>query len=164
MAMNITPDEESKMLNPDIAVISIGTRKLRTIHIYPLSVHDQFKFSDVVTEALEKFLTLRDGTASLMETAGKIDDLADLEDRAEEVNQNVKFVADMIGLIRENLDELLSLVTDGRERGKNILADISNNQAVEIAEVIYRQNYEMLQKKVLNLLKGKTAQMMSQGN
>ena len=72
--------------------------------------------------------------------------------------------ADMIGLIRENLDELLSLVTDGRERGKNILADISNNQAVEIAEVIYRQNYEMLQKKVLNLLKGKTAQMMSQAS
>ena len=118
---------DSKRLNPDIKEVKIGVRRLRTIKVYPLSAADQFKLSDIITKGLQTFLA----------SEGEVD---------------IAFVSVMMGLIRENIGTVLELVTDEKDRGKNILEDLTNNQIVEIADIIYEVNYMALQKKVTSLL------------
>ena len=43
--------DELKDLNPQIVDVEIGIRSLRKITLYPLSVTDQLKMSDLITKA-----------------------------------------------------------------------------------------------------------------
>jgi hypothetical protein len=101
-------------LNPYIADAIIGVRNMRTIKLYPLSMADQITFTDLITEALQGFTQ-----------KGDMEDIA--------------FVGFLVELIKDNLDRLLKLVAAG-ESG-DLLSDITNIQAVAIAEVIYDVNY-----------------------
>jgi hypothetical protein len=53
--------------------------------------------------------------------------------------EDIAFVGFLVELIKDNLDRLLKLVAAG-ESG-DLLSDITNIQAVAIAEVIYDVNY-----------------------
>ena len=116
-----------KRLNPDIKEVRVGVRRLRTIKVYPLSASDQFELSDIITEAIKTFM-------------------------ASEGEMDIAFVSVMVKLVSENIGKILEFVTDEKDRGDNILKDLTNNQVIEIAEIIYEVNYAALQKKVTSLL------------
>jgi len=82
--------------------------------LYPLSMADQITFTDLITEALQGFAQ-----------KGDMEDIA--------------FVTFLVNLIKDNLDRLLKLVA-GDESG-DLLSEITNAQAVLIAEVIFDVNY-----------------------
>ena len=84
--------EEMKNLNPQITDVEIGIRSLRKITVYPLSVSDQFKMSDLITKALQKFFLRED-------------------------QDDVAFIAFLLGLIKKNLVSILELICDERNPG-----------------------------------------------
>ena len=130
----MNPDNDR--INPDIKEVKIGIRRLRKIKVYPLSAADQFKMTDILNEGLQKFT-----------------EMGDLP--------NAAFVAQMMELIRSNIGTIFGLVTDAKDRGENILEELTNNQIAEIAEVIYEVNYKTLQKKVTSLLEKVTGMLPS---
>jgi hypothetical protein len=117
---------EDKRINPEIKEIQIGIRELRTVKIYPLSFRDQSKASDIITEALNRFL------------AGQ--------------NQaDIVFVKSMLDLLTERADQILSLVMDESEKGQDVLAELTNKQLLKIGEAIYEVNFEGIIKKAQGL-------------
>ena len=112
-------------LNPEISKATIGVRELKEITVYPLSMADQLKMTDLISAALDGFFR-RDDAESDVEFA--------------------KFLAD---LIKDNLETILKMITD---EGEADLDDITNNQAIDIAETVYEVNFGSLVKKVKSLL------------
>lgn len=131
--------------NPQIRRVSIGRKSQREIEILPLSISDQFRLSDLLNEALQFLL----GTSN---------------------KSNIAFMGFVIGLIQRNLNKILDMSTDiskpgwlknlgrrclGKPPIKPLLRDITNEQALEIAVIIYEINYSEIVKKVESLLEGK---------
>lgn len=130
-----TKNKELAHLNPDIKEVQIGTRRLYSLTIYPLSFGQQFEFSDIITKAAVQFYE-----------TGK-----DLP--------NIAVVAFIVDIIKNNAGKILDYVTDSKEV-KGILTDakettllnlLSNKQVISIAEIIYDDNYEAVSKKVADL-------------
>lgn len=121
-------ENEMSVLNPDIQEIVVGIRKLRRIKIYPLSVVDQLKITDIVQEAIGIFL-------------------------ANKESNDVAFVALFIALIKTNASKILSLVIDPEENPDKILEEMTNNQLSEFGTILYQVNYEVISKNVSGLLK-----------
>ena len=121
-------ENELSVLNPDIQELVVGIRKLRRIKIYPLSVVDQLKITDIVQEAIGIFL-------------------------ANKESNDVAFVALFIALIKTNASKILSLVIDPDENPDKILEEMTNNQLSEFGTILYQVNYEIISKNVSGLLK-----------
>ena len=116
--------DRNAQLNPQIAVASIGVRNLRDIKIYPLSMADQLEMTDILTAGMQEFV-LR----------------GDMED--------IAFVGAIVELIKKNLAKILKMVSD--EDGDELLKDLTNPQAMEIAELIFDMNFGSLGKNVQSL-------------
>jgi hypothetical protein len=113
------PDNtDSNNINPQVRRVDIGKRTLRKISIYPLSLADQLSLTEMITAAIEAFFKTN-------------------PDESDE--SMVQFVSFMLELIKENIDKILEMITD---EGKEVLNDITNAQLMDIAEVVYRDNYE----------------------
>ena len=118
--------EELKDLNPQITNVPVGKRNLREIIIYPLSIGDQLKMSDLITKALQKFFV-----------GSKKGD--------------VEYVTFLLDLIKRNVIRILEYVME--EKVSNaFLDDITNFQLSEIAKTIYEMNYESPAKNAESLL------------
>ena len=104
-----------KRINPQVKDAEIGVRDLREIKIYPLSMSDQFKMTDLITQAISGFFT------------------------AQEAATDIAFVAFGVSLIKENFTKILDMVTD--ESGEKLVDDITNGQAAAIVEIIYDENF-----------------------
>jgi len=127
-------------LNPKRKEFDIGKRELRTIEILPVSIADQFKLSDLINEGIQAFAKLQ----------GTSDDKA--------------FIAKILDITRKNLGRILELAVEDKsldskeinfcfwQKKRSILDDITNEQAFEIAQIIYDMNYAVLLKKVKDLL------------
>jgi hypothetical protein len=116
--------ETFEALNPQAVDAIIGVRSLRKITIYPLSMSDQLRTTDLIAKIMEGFATR-----------------TDLED--------VAFVAYIVEIIKENLAEILGMVTE--LDGKDLLKDLTNKQGVEIAEHVFDMNYGSIAKNVRSL-------------
>jgi Golgi nucleoside diphosphatase len=115
-------------LNPRGVEIEIGIRTPRKITIYPLSVRDQMKLSDLITEALRIFF-------------------------ASTNKEDIEFVSTIINIISKNLNKImLMIVPDERnqlqkmwasftKKEVDMLIDISNNQMLEIVQHVFDMNY-----------------------
>jgi hypothetical protein len=121
--------DEMVRLNPQIKDVEIGIRNLRSIKIYPLSVSDQLTATNLVTSALQVFMTNKDVK-----------------------NNDLLFVAFMLEQIRTNASEILKMVLDETESPESVLKDMSNEQMMVIVKAIYEVNYESLSKNVKSLL------------
>lgn len=119
----------NETLNPQIAEIDIGTRNLRKIKIYPLSMAHQLELNELITTAISEFLKI---------------DSAIAED-----DSTLAFITVIMDLIKQNLPKIVKYVTE--EEGE-VMDEISNTQAVELIEIVYEQNYKELAKKVKELL------------
>ena len=121
--------DEMVRLNPQIKDVEIGIRNLRSIKIYPLSVSDQLTATNLVTSALQVFMTNKDVK-----------------------NNDLLFVAFMLEQIRTNASEILKMVLDETESPEAVLKEMSNEQMMVIVRAIYEVNYESLSKNVKSLL------------
>lgn len=121
------PDYD-KQLNPRVKEVEIGIRHSRKIKIYPLSIGDQLDLDDLLKQALSEFSKVDSSEQSI-----------------------VTFVSSMLSIVREKLPVILNMITDEEDTVK-LLYEITNDQAMEIATVIYGNNYEGLVKKVMSLL------------
>lgn len=110
-------------LNPKIREVKIGTRTLRPLTIYPLSMSNQFDLTEIVVAAIVKF--------------------SDAEKET--------LVVEMVAMIKENLKKILGYVSD--EKPEDVFDELTNAQALEIATVIYQVNYESEIKNVQDLIK-----------
>ena len=112
----MSPEKEQKILNPKIETIQIGVRSLREIKIFPLSMADQMEMSDLITKGLQAFFGGTDFT-------------------------DIAFVELILNLLKENINKILNLITDEEDRPEDsFLKEMTNDQAVELAEKNYRMN------------------------
>lgn len=114
-------------LNPQIQEISVGTKELRKITLYPLSMADQFKMTDAVVAAFSQFSVI---------------DPTTLNDTA--------IVATMITMIEENLQDLFKLLLDPEEQVE--FTELTNDQFTDIVTIVYEVNYENSIKKLQDLI------------
>jgi len=153
--------------NPKIKKVFIGRRVLKEIEIIPLSIADQFKLSDIITESINYAVKA-----------------------ATEQRENIEFVTYIVGVIQKNLDRILAMSVEPilpvegtiipvpepkknwlqrwlpvyvkvyhfpsevKKINTSLLDDITNDQALEIAMAIYEINYGEIIKKVQSLLDG----------
>jgi len=114
-------------LNPQITTLSVGTKSLREVTIYPLSMADQFKMTDALVSAFSK-----------------------VSEVTSEHTSDAAFVATMVKLIEDNLQELLDLVLAD---GESITFDeLTNDQFSDLVMIIYEVNYESTIKKFRGLV------------
>ncbi len=119
-------------LNPQATEVEIGVRSLRKITIYPLSIGDQLKTTDLISEAISGFMSREDMT-------------------------DVAFISFIVNLIRENIAKILTMATD--EDGETLVSELSNTQVAEIAEIIYDKNYGEVAKNFESLI-GKVKKLL----
>ena len=118
------PDQDR--MNPQVRDLEIGIRSLRKIKIYPMSMADQLSLNDLITQTITAFFATK----------------------ASEGEQGlIAFVTFMLDLIRENMGRFVGYTTDEKDPDV-FLGDITNEQAILLAEIIYEQNYVGLIKKV----------------
>jgi len=115
------PENETAKLNPQIVDVEIGIRELRKIKIYPLSMKDQMDLTNLIVEALN-VQVIENGSTDLS-------------------------IAFLVGLIKENLEKVLKMATDEED----VMGEISNVQALEIAEVIFDVNFASVAKNFKSL-------------
>ena len=112
-------------LNPRIKTISLGIHEIKEYTIYPLSMADEFKLIDRITNA-----------------AGTLAAATDSSD--------MELVGTGIGLIKENIEPILELVT--KEDNRPTLDDIDNVQFTELIDLIYEINFGGAAKNVQSLV------------
>jgi len=128
--------DELQNLNPQVASATVGVRSLRKINIYPLSVGDQMKMTNILASKVVGFLS------------------------AKEANNDEAMVGFFINIINENISKFLGLSTCEKpdEEGnfpesEKLLSDITNLQISEIALLIYKMNFEESSKNFVDLFK-----------
>ena len=117
------PENEEKKLNPQITDVEIGVRNLRKITVYPLSMSDQLKLTDLITKSVTEQLAKADGG-------------------------ELSLVSFIIKMLQENIGKIITMVTD---EDAKVLDEISNSQAVEIADVLFDVNYGTVAKNFKSL-------------
>lgn len=115
---------DDQKLNPQIRRVEIGIKQMREIKIYPLSMADQLEVTDLVAAAIKTYVVEGD-------------------------QSEVGVAAFLAQAIKDNVSLLLKKATD---EGDEVLSEITNLQAAEIAEILYEVNYESIAGKVMSLV------------
>jgi hypothetical protein len=116
---------DEQKLNPQIKEVYIGTRDLRKVTIYPLSISDQKRFGAIMQKALEEYFA---------RTTDK-----------EELTQEdmLSFIVDIKGVVSENLLEILKIISDLREKDiAKFFEEATNLQVSEIVSHVVEVNFE----------------------
>lgn len=116
----------SETLNPEIRELAVGTFKLRSIKIYPLSVHCQFTFTESFAKLMVDFEAVPKG-------------------------EEISFMISVMEEIKTNIQILIDYVTE--EGSEKLLKELTNSQLVQLATIIYEVNYEAEIKNVQDLIK-----------
>lgn len=122
--------------NPQIEEIEVGIKEIKSLKVYPLSIGQQMKVSDAVSETLTKFFSQK---------PSEVD------------NKVVSFFLDFL---KKNIEEAMGFVLDPKEMGikgyadvKAILFDMSNDQFIDLVEKVYKNNFERAEKNLRSLFK-----------
>ena len=129
---DLAPEKLDEMINPQITEITIGKRTLRKVKIYPLSLGDEIKVSNIFNEVVSVLFA----SLSMANDENKMNMVA--------------VVTTFFKLIRENLGSVLSLITD--EDGEQLVNEITNVQAEEVINSIIRTNFGEVSKNLKGLL------------
>ena len=121
---------DEKRLNPDIRIITYGKKELNDLTLYPLSIGDQFKVTDIITSVVQKLVTgAREGQLS-----------------------DYVFMSAVIAALQENLGKILTLISDiSEEEAAKIIDTMTNSQLVDVVESVWAVDYEPALKKGKNL-------------
>ena len=138
---DLAPEKLDEMINPQITEITIGKRTLRKIKVYPLSLGDEIKVSNIFNEVVSVLFA----SLSMAEDENKMNMVA--------------VVTTFFKLIRENLGSVLSLITD--EDGEQLVNDITNVQAEQVINIIIKTNFGEVSKNLKGLLEKAKAMFLS---
>ena len=133
-------------LKPIVITVEVGVRELKQVPIYPLSMADQLSLPDKLVDAVSKMAQLDYKSlaqSTLKSVSSKVTNSADTPK-----NKDMELVKLILGLIQENIEYILEKSTDGLT-----LSDITNDQFVNIVDVIFTINYEQSVGKALDLVK-----------
>lgn len=121
---------DEKRLNPDIRTIVYGKKELKELTLYPLSIGDQFKVTDMITSVVQNLVAgARDGQ------------LAD-----------IVFMTAVMNALETNLGKILTLISDtSEEESKEVIDTMTNTQFLDIIESVWAVDYEPALKKGKNL-------------
>lgn len=131
----MTGDE--KKLNPQIKKFEIGRINLREITIYPLAVAEEIELSDLFTNSLQTFLVAKDESDSAV-------------------------VAFIMNAIKENLVRIIIMLTCGEEKGEEVMKELTNTQAGDLIEIIYKDNFGEVIKKLKDLFEKEKGKFLSE--
>jgi len=130
-------------LQPVVKEVIVGIREPKSVKIYPLSVAQQLKAKEVITTALEKMASVNSTADAVANTSGLSDDINDMI--APVLMGNV-----LLDTIEDSLSSFLEMSTNPDD---NVTLDsVTNDQAVDIATIIYELNFESVIKKVQGLM------------
>lgn len=114
--------ETAKKLNPAITVVDYGKREIKSITIYPLSVGDQLKVTEIIAQV--------------------ISDVVDRESAGGKMS-NFAYMNLAISAIKDNIAKLIPLISDLKtEEVDGFLDDLTNDQLLDIADVVWKTSYE----------------------
>jgi len=115
-------------LNPRGREVEVGIYSPRNITIYPLSVRDQMKLSDLITEALQVFFASTDkGDIELVSTILDI------------ISKNLNKI--MLMIIPDERTWLQKKWASFRKKEVDMLGDVSNDQMLNIIQNVFEMNY-----------------------
>lgn len=115
-------------LNPRGREVEVGIYSPRNITIYPLSVRDQMKLSDLITEALQVFFASTD-------------------------KGDIELVSTILDIISKNLNKIMLMIIPDertwfqkkwasfRKKEVDMLGDVSNDQMLNIIQNVFEMNY-----------------------
>lgn len=123
-------------LNPQIRTTEIGTKQLRTITIYPLSLADQFSVSEIFAEGMLVYEESTKPTPVFVDGEPATDNFGN-----EVVEPVTEFdeVQVIVELIEKNLLKIVNMVIDDDEA--ITLRDLTNNQFADLCSMLYEENY-----------------------
>ena len=121
-------------LNPLHKSTTIGLREVKEIIIYPLSVGEQLKLTDIITDFLRKYFGAEDGTVAKAESM-----------------EDIALINELVEVIRENIGKVIVLTTDA-EDADEILDNMTNDQLMDFVDIVYDMNFESARKKLQNLI------------
>jgi hypothetical protein len=138
----IEPEKTDAMLNPQIFNVTIGKRNMRKITLYPLSLGDEIKVSNIFSEVISIFLV-----ATEMQEERQINSIA--------------LLTSMFKIIKDNLGTILTLITD--EDGEQLVNEITNVQAEDMIKKIIETNFVSVSKNFKSLLEKSKSLFQSGG-
>lgn len=140
---------DAEKLSPMVNTVKIGIRELEDLEIWPLSIADQKTMTKEIAEAIQLYF----------QQEGREEDKGEGADKAKKKNDqpfesDIGFVEFLIEMITNNLVKIIQKATDhtSGNKAEKLLGKITNNQACDIARVIYEQNFESASKNVKSLL------------
>jgi len=117
----------NEKINPAVKTTTIGVRVLRDVQVFPLSISEQVKLGETVTELITGFVE-----GLIKNNEGKdLKTLAQLE--------NVELVEFILKLIKDNVNKIVEITTD--EKPDDFLSDCTNEQFTDFALLIFEMNY-----------------------
>lgn len=118
--------EQQSNLNPQIRSVVIGIKELEPITIYPFSIKDQSDADQTIRDAVTQYL---------QSTAGK-------------ENKELGLANFIVQAIKDNIGRVLAIATGDEDEAirsgsspNPMMGKITNTQAVDIADIIFRENY-----------------------
>jgi len=106
----------------------IGIRELKKITIYPLSLADEFKMTELIATVVSEVASADDSEDGVL-------------------------LLKIITAVKNNIKELLQYVLEPGTPVDEILHDITNDQVMEIATIIFEVNYANSIKNFKDLIK-----------
>ena len=133
-------------LNPQITTVEIGTKSLREVSIFPLSLADQAKTARILAKVFQEVM-------EKLSSFGGEDEASEGETLVSMAKQlsDVDILEFIASAIQDNLEVILALVVDENE--KIMLEDLTNTQFYQLVEIIYEVNYEGASKNFVALVK-----------
>lgn len=128
--------QDVQTLNPQVREVTIGKKYLRKVPMFPLSAGDQLKFNDFLGEIGVLFLQV-DTTKPIPPA----------------------FFTVLLEKIREKIGVFCFMLFEV----ENIVDEITNDQAIAIARIVYEVNYAGLAKNVQSLFGTGTVQKLLDG-
>jgi hypothetical protein len=128
--------QDVQTLNPQVREVTIGKKYLRKIQMFPLSAGDQLKFNDFLAEIGVLFL---------------------------QVDTTKQLSAAFFSVLLEKIKEKIGVFCFMLFEVEDIINEITNDQAVEIAKIVYEVNYAGLAKNVQSLFGTGTIQKVLDG-
>ena len=115
-------------LNPQITDTMVGVRKLKKLTVYPISLADEFKMTELIATVVSEVASAQDGEDGVL-------------------------LLKIITAVKNNIKELLQYVLEPETLVDEILHDITNDQVVAIATIIFEVNFEGTIKNFKDLIK-----------
>lgn len=133
----MSPENQDK-INPQVREVEVGVRSLRKIKIYPLSIADQRRLTDLIQKGILRFSQMGQEIQGSEEKAP-----------VPETEAVMSFIQDLLELLMENVGDLVKMLTD---EGEELLASLTNEQLLKVVQIVYEVNFEVLVKNVPSLL------------